>query len=97
MSVTVTIEHDGGAFRRQYRISRHADAVDMGQSEFNARHLYLIEQTGGGGAKGPIRVFFEHRYGDPLHTLLAEGLAALALSPRADRALFDTPFPRAES
>lgn len=94
MSVTVTIEHDGGAFRRQYRISRHADAEAVGQSKFDARHTYLIEQSGG---RDKPFALFEHRYGDPLHTLIAEGLAALAKQPESDRPLFDTQFPRAES
>jgi len=89
VSVTVTVHHDGGSFVRQYRISRHADSQDETVNSWDQRHTYLIEQSGGG--KTP-RALFEHRFGDPLHALIAEGLAALSKEPNCDRAVFAEPI-----
>lgn len=91
MSVTVKIEHDEGTFRREFRISRAGDDPIARPSSFDARHTYLIEQTG--GARRP-RATFIHRYGDPLAELLARGLAAIGEQPEADRQMFDSPEAR---
>lgn len=75
MSVTITIAHGGGSFARVIQVGRIETAEPpAGGDQWDAEHLYEAQLI---GAAPTVRATFRHRYGDPLHVLFAEAVAAL--------------------
>ena len=85
MGIKITIEHDGGGFLRCIEINRVADDADHSKHQWDCEHTY--EATIRGRRNHCGNVEFKHRYGDPLHVLFAEAVAALVESGQADPAL----------